>query len=246
VGYKKEVVIMKKRFLKYVPIVFLIFIAATGCATNQEHMKKMVQEQVKSELKDIHDFLNVAYAYDKPNALDNIFRMDESLKSVRYEVADLKKQMSESAYGNPDELDLDKINQKIKQELAKMDQKIELRLVSVNDEIGIRLATIDDRIDTRIDNKLEGVKEIVEDNRMRIKEFKFDIKSNRIDITSNRVEIRGTRRDMKDNKQNILENKETILAQKIDFKNGISRNRNDIAELKRSSDKLLLNINNAK
>ncbi|MBW1894176.1 MAG: hypothetical protein JRI91_10850 [Deltaproteobacteria bacterium] len=242
---------MKKRLLKHFAFVGLILLITAGCSTNREYIKKMVHEEVKSELKGVSDFLNVAYAYDDPKALDNIFRMDETIKSVRYDMADIRTKMKKGAYGGG--IDLEEINKKIESELSRMDQQIELRLVRVDDEIGIRLATIDDNIDKKIKGKLSKFQENVEDNRMRIKEFRLDIKSNSIDITSNKLDIRGNRHDFKENRQNILENKKNILAQKADIADDINTNhrnikvnRNDITELKRSSARLLLNINNAK
>jgi len=242
---------MKKRLLHHFAFVGLILLITAGCSTNREYIKQVVQEEVKSELKGVSDFLNVAYSYDDPKSLDNIFRMDETIKSVRYDMADIRTKMKKGTYGGG--IDIEEINKKIEEELAKIDQKIELRLVQVDDEIGIRLASIDDSIDKKVDGKLSKLHENVEDNRIRIKEFRLDIKSNRIDITSNKLDIRGNRSDMKENRRDVLDNKKTLLAQKADLSGNINTNhrditvnRNDIAELKRSSARLLLNINNAK
>jgi len=242
---------METRRLHHIIFVGLILLIASGCSTNREYIRQMVQEEVKSELKGVSDFLNVAYAYDDPKALDNIFRMDETIKSVRYDMAELRTKMNKGESGGG--IDIEEINKKIEKELSKMDQKIELRLVQVDDEIGVRLAEIDHTIDRKVEGKLSKLNENVEDNRLRIKEFKLDIKSNRIDITSNKLDIRGNRSDIKENRQNIHENKKTLLAQKADLTGDITTNhqnimvnRNDIAELKRSSARLLLNINNAK
>ena len=242
---------MKTRLLHHIAFVGLILMITAGCGTNREYIRQVVQEEVKSELKGVSDFLNVAYAYDDPKALDNIFRMDETIKSVRYDMAELRTKMNKGESGGG--IDIEEINKKIEKELSKMDQKIELRLVQVDDEIGVRLAEIDHTIDRKVEGKLSKLNENVEDNRLRIKEFKLDIKSNRIDITSNKLDIRGNRSDIKENRQNIHENKKTLLAQKADLTGDITTNhqnimvnRNDIAELKRSSARLLLNINNAK
>ena len=202
---------MKTRFLHHVAFAGLILLIFSGCSTNREYIKQVVQEEVKSELKGVSDFLNVAYAYDDPKALDNIFRMDETIKSVRYDMADIRNKMKNGTSGGG--IDLEEINKKIEEALSNMDQKIELRLVQVDDEIGVRLAGIDDTIEKKVDGKLEKLNENVEDNRLKIKEFKLDIKSNRIDITSNKLDIRGNRSDIKENKRSIHENKTTLLVE---------------------------------
>ena len=54
---------MEKRLLINFTFIGLILLITTGCSTNREYIRQMVQEEIKTEMKDINDLLNVTYGY---------------------------------------------------------------------------------------------------------------------------------------------------------------------------------------
>lgn len=250
---------MKKTNLFIIPAVAIALFITSGCSTDKAYIKKMVAAEVKSEMKGINDFLNVAYAYDNPGALEDIEHMNDGIKGVKWEITKMKKEMAHTgAEGSPAvvrqrPIDIESINKQIEQKLAEMDEALEIKLVKVNNEIEIKLSKIDQTIDSKIDGKLEEIEEGIQTNRMNIKEYKLDMKSNKIDITSNKLDIRANRADTRKNTADLRVNKQEILTAKLDLEKNIKGNhknigvnRHDIDDLKRSSAKLLLTINNTK
>ncbi|MBU2651873.1 MAG: hypothetical protein KKA81_13165, partial [Bacteroidetes bacterium] len=98
---------MKKLYFSIIPVIgcIMIFFMA-GCATNQEFIKKQVAQEVKKELKDINDFLNVAYSYKDPKALENLFQMDKGLKAIKYDITCLKQKINNSSMRDSNGVDL--------------------------------------------------------------------------------------------------------------------------------------------
>jgi chromosome segregation ATPase len=216
---------MKKKLLLYFTFIWLIFFISVGCA-DREYIRKTVNEEMKREMKEVTDFLNLAYGYNAyKRGLRNGSITPDDIKNL--------KNLSEKADGGV--VDLEEINKKIAYELSKLDQQIEFKLIQV-----------DNKVDVIIDRKLSKVEENIQDNRAQIKETKLDIKSNRIDITGNKMNIKGNSRDINTNRKNIHEQKEDILEDIDKNQKNIASNRKDIHSLKRSSEKLLLNINKAK
>ncbi len=248
----KRVFIMKRVYFSIIPVISIISFLMTGCVANKEYIKNQVAAEVKSELKDINDFLNVAYSYNDPKALEDLFSMDKGLKSVKYDITLLKKKMNSRISGSSD-VDLETINQEIAAKLAKIDEEFEVRFTKIGNDVEIQLSKIDESIQTQIDGKLIKVYENIEENRLDIKEYKFDIKSNKIDMKSNRTNIRAGMQDIKENRLFIKENKQEVsgnnleLIEKINSQqNDINKIKFDINNLKDSSKRLLLTINDAK
>jgi len=249
----KRVFIMKRVYFSIIPVISIISFLMTGCVANKEYIKKQVAAEVKSELKDVNDFLNVAYSYKDPKALENLFNMDKGLKAMKYDITCLKKKISNSRSNDPGSVDFEKINREIASKLAKIDEEFEVRFTKIGNDVEIQLSKIDESIHTQIDGKLIKVYENIEENKLDIKEYKFDIKSNKIDMKSNRTNIRAGMQDIKENRLSIKENKQEVsgnnleLAEKINSQqNDINKIKFDISNLKDSSKKLLLTMNDAK
>jgi len=245
---------MKKLYFSIIPVIgcIMIFFMA-GCATNQEFIKKQVAQEVKKELKDINDFLNVAYSYKDPKALENLFQMDKGLKAIKYDITCLKQKINNSSMRDSNGVDLETINREIAAKLAKFDEEFEVRFTKIGNDVEIRLAKIDETIQSQIDGKLVKVYDGLEQSRLDIQEYKFDIKANKIDIKTNRNDIRANMQDARENRLAIKESKqefsgnnsgilEKIKSQQAD----INKIKFDVDNLKDSSKKLLLTINDAK
>lgn len=207
---------MKKRFLQYFIFIGLILLVAVGCSSNKELIRQTVREEMKNELKDVNDFLNVAYGF-------NAYK--RGLRNGSITPNDIKNLENLSDRSDGGVINLDEINKKIAYELSKIDQQVEFKLIQV-----------DNQIDVRIDKKLSKVQEAVHDNSTHIKAAKLDMKSNQIDISQNKMNIKNNAKDIH---SNILEN---VTKNKVN----IASNRKEISSLRRSSEKLLLNINKVK
>ena len=225
---------MIRSFMKNIPVVILALLFIIGCATtnNKDDIKKVVQEEIKSELKGINDFLNVAYAYDiNPESLENLARMNESIKAIKMDLVELKKTMIKARLGGASGANAEAISK----------------------EIDEKFSSLDKRLEKMIDDKLVQLIEKIENNRLALKEHKLDIKSNSIDISNNRVAIRDNTRQVNESRIAIekhdkeIEANKLLLAKDIETnKNAINVNKQDISELKKSSARLMLNINQAK
>jgi len=225
---------MTRSAIESISIITLALFLIIGCSTtnSKENIKKIVREEIKSELKSVHDFLNVAYAYDiNPESLESLARMNESIKALKLDIIKLKKTMIKARLGSASGESVEGINKEIERQLSKLDKKLEIML----------------------DEKIVKVIGKTEDNRLSLKEHKLDIKSNTIDMNNNRVDIRDNVRENNERrvavKKNVkeLEATKLLLAKEIERnENSINVNKKDISQLKKSSARLMLNINKAK
>jgi len=224
---------MIKSVIKTIPVIILALFFIIGCATtnSKDDIKKVVREEIKSELKGINDFLNVAYAYDiNPESLEQLARMNDSIKAIKMDLVELKKTMIKARLGGAG-----------------------ANGEAISKEIEEKFSSLDKRLEKIIDDRLVQFIEKIENNRLALKEHKLDIKSNSIDISNNRVAIRDNTRQASESRIAIekhdkeIEANKLLLAKDIDTnKNAISANKQDISELKKSSARLMLNINQAK